>query len=74
MLLGIRDTAVIPPFGDALPAGAISNRRQPSCPSDQNASCIDPLAPTHHISMLLDVSSTLENRLGQSFEAFVIEV
>src|SRR5690348_2592717 len=58
MLLGMRDTAVIPPFGDALPAGAISNCRQPSWPSYQNASCTEPFAPIHHISMLLGMRDT----------------
>ncbi len=58
MLLGMRDTAVTPPLTDALPAGAISYCRQPSWPSYQNASCTEPLAPTHHISMLLGMRDT----------------
>ena len=58
MLLGMRDTAVIPPFSDALPAGASSYRRQPCCPSYQYAPCTEPLAPTHQISMLLGMRDT----------------
>src|SRR5450759_5780527 len=56
MLLGTRETAVIPPSNDALPAGAISSRPQWSMPSYQNASWTEPLAPTQNISMLLGLS------------------
>ena len=54
----MRDTEVIPPFSDALPAGASSYRRKPSCPSYQYAHCIEPLAPTHQISILLGMRDT----------------
>ena len=58
MLFGMRDTAVIPPFVDALPAGATSNRCQAVWPSYQKASFTEPLAPAHHISMLLGMRDT----------------
>src|SRR6266702_1654421 len=57
MLLGIRDTAVILPLTEALPAGASSNRCH--CPpSYQKASWTEPFGPIHHTSMLLCIRDT----------------
>jgi hypothetical protein len=57
MLLGTRETAAIPPFGDALPGGANWNVCHVP-PSYQKASLTEPSAPIHQISMLLEIRET----------------
>ncbi|WP_218963234.1 hypothetical protein, partial [Bacillus pseudomycoides] len=59
------------PVVEALPAGAVSCRLH-GCPSYQKASCTEPFAPIHHISMLFGILDTAaiflllveEGRLG----------
>jgi hypothetical protein len=54
MLLGIRETAVMLPLGEALPGGANWNVCQVP-PSYQKASLTEPSSPIHQISMVLDI-------------------
>jgi hypothetical protein len=57
MLLGIRDTAAMPPFDEALPGGANWNVCH-ELPSYQLASFTEPSAPIHQTSMLLGIRDT----------------
>jgi hypothetical protein len=57
MLPGMRETAVIPPCAEALPAGANWKRCQLP-PSYQKASCTDPSGPIHQTSMLFGMRET----------------